>query len=382
MNTIEKELEILEYYQEEVANDNYKNTKEDLFDNLLDDEDAIEAAEEQYENRKEESKHKKKVRTTLMAAFLRNGPIERVTNWEFKRLFPLRTLNVDSADVLIGNQTDGSVLLIIILPLRQRPETGIDDAVEMLEGVRDNNSALRDDIGLDFRNDRIQTAIAIEPARANDTAVAIEDYEQSTADPEDFYVWRITGTEGAKIDVYTDFPSSSGQNRCHDGDLGQVLDPGREIMDSPHVLPDFFYDTHHSLLLEHAVIKMSSNHLDTDVPNTHFSVKEMRNYFDDTLYGSDSTHKASTLTERVIKLWDYLNLITKVQGSNDKIEDGSTAYRFKSRKQNPQNIHDDISDNYDETCIEFLVESRAMEQTIEEFEEDKGVQADLAAFGS
>lgn len=382
MNTIKKELEILEYYEDEVSNDNYKNTKEEILDDLLDDEDAIEAAEEQYENRKEESKHKKKVRTTLMAAFLRNGPIERVTNWEFRRLFPLRTLDVDSADVLVGNQTDGSIILIIILSLRKRPETGIDDALEMLEGVRDNNSALSDDINLDFRNDRIQTAIAIEPARANDTAVAIEEYEQSVTDPEDLYVWRITGTEGAKIDIYTDFPSNPGQNRCHDGDLGQVLDPGREIMDSPHVLPDFFYDTHHSLLLEHTIIKMASNHLDTDIPNTHFSTQELRNYFDSTLYGSDSTHKASILTGRVIQLWEHLDIMTKVSDSNDKIDDGSTVYRLRSRKQNPQTIYDDISDNYDEECIEFLIESKAMEQTIEQFEEDKGVQADLATFSS
>ena len=382
MSSAEAELEVLEYYLSEVDNDNYRNTKQTEFENIVDDEDAVEAAEERYENRRDESQHKKKVRTTLMAAFLRNGLIERVTNWEFKKLFPLRTLDIDSADVLIGNQTDGSIILIVILPLRQRPSTGIDDAIEMLEDVRDNNSTLSDDIGLDFRNDRIQTAIAIEPARANDTANAIEQYERSNTNPEEFYVWRVAGTQGEKIDVFTDFTGNSGSDRRHDGDLGQVLDEGREIMDSPHVLPDFFYDTHHSLLLEHTATQMASNRNNSEIPNTHFSRQEIQDYFQNTLHGSDSDHKATQLADRVLKLWEYIEIIAEVKSSNDQIEDGSTSYRFKSRKQNPKSIYDDIAEDYDQKGVEFLLEVEAMEKAIDQFKEDKGIQADLAAFST
>jgi len=382
MSSAEAELEVLEYYLSEVDNDNYRNTKQAEFENLVDDEDAVEAAEERYANRRDESQHKKKVRTTLMAAFLRNGLIERVTNWEFKNLFPLRTLDIDSADVLIGNQTDGSIILIVILPLRQRPSTGIDDAIEMLEDVRDNNSTLSDDIGLDFRNDRIQTAIAIEPARANDTANAIEQYERSNTNPEEFYVWRVAGTQGEKIDVFTDFAGNSGLDRRHDGELGQVLDEGREIMDSPHVLPDFFYDSHHSLLLEHTATQMASNRNNSEIPNTHFSRQEIQDYFQNTLHGSDSDHKATQLADRVLKLWEYIEIIAEVKSSNDQIEDGSTSYRFKSRKQNPKSIYDDIAEDYDQKGVEFLLEVEAMEKAIDQFKEDKGIQADLAAFST
>lgn len=382
MSFIEEELEILDYYLENVANDNYRHIKEDKFEELNESEDAIERAGERYNNRRDEAQQKMKLRTTLMAAFLRNGPIERVTNWEFKKLFPLRTLDVDSVDVLIGNQTDGSIILIIILPLRKRPETGISDAIEMLEGVRTNNSTLSDDIGLDFRNDRIQTAIAIEPSRANDTATAIGQYEESNGDPEEFYVWRISGTEGEKIEVYTDFPSTPGQNRRHNDELGRVLDNGREIMDSPHVLPDFFYDSHHSLLLEHTVTVMASNRRESEVPNTHFSRQELQNYYSDTLHGSDSDHKASQLTDRVLELWGHLRVITEIKSSNDQIDDGSTSYRFKSRKQNPKSIYDDIAEEYDKKSIEFLLEIEAINEAIEQFQEDKGVQSDLAAYNA
>ena len=185
MTWIENDLKVLDDYENTISSDSYRNIKEKALEELLEDDDNIESAEEQFKNRREESRHQNKIRTTLMVAFLRNGIIERATNWEFKKLFPLRTHEVPSADVLIGNQTDGSIILIIILPLRKRPETGIEDAIDMLAGVRDNNSTLSGDIDLDFRNDRIQTAVAIEPSRANDTATAIEEYERSVSGPEE-----------------------------------------------------------------------------------------------------------------------------------------------------------------------------------------------------
>ncbi|WP_152418396.1 hypothetical protein [Halorubrum aidingense] len=380
MSTAEKELNVLEYYLDEVENDHYRSLKNEQFEELEEDDDAVEAAEVKFENRRDESQHSKKVRTTLMAAFLRNGPLERVTNWEFKRLFPLRTLDIDSADVLIGNQTDGAILLIIILPLRQTPDTGVSKAAEMMQGIRDNNSTLSDDIGLDFHNDRIQTAVAIEPERSSDTATAIEDYEDSLHSPERFYVWQVAGPQGEKIKVYTDFPDNSGADRNHEGQLGNELSKGAEIIDSPHVLPDFFYDTHHSLLLEHTIPKMASNRVDTDIPNTHFSKQELLDYYRDTLHGPDSAHKASQLSGRVIRLWKYLDLLAEVSSGDDQIEDGSTVYRFKSRKRNPDSIYDDLSEEYEDQSITFLLEVDAMEDVIEQYQDDSGVQADLGEF--
>ncbi|QIO25410.1 hypothetical protein [Haloarcula sp. JP-L23] len=381
MTTVDDELEVLEYFQSDVSNDHYLSVKKDKLEELKEDDDARESAETRYNNRRDESQHKKKIRTTIMAGFLRNGLVERQTNWEFKSLYPLRTLDVNSADVLIGNQTDGSIILIVILPLRQRPSTGINEAIEMIEGIRSNGSTLSRDIDLDFHNDRIQTAIAIDRSRALDTATAIEDYESSVTDSEEFYVWRIVGTEGEKIDIFTDFPTTDSENRCHNGDLGQILNEGVEIMDSPHILPSFFYDTHHSLLLEHTVTKLASNRRESDIPNTHFSRAELRNYFDNTLHGPDSTNKAMQLVKRMITLWKHFDLIAKISPSNDQINDESTSYRFKSRKRNPKSIYDDVSEDYDEKSIEFLLEVESMEVAIQEYEEENGIQSDLATFG-
>lgn len=380
MSTVEKELEILQYYHNEIEGDHYHTVKNEKFEELDQDDEAAEAAEAKFENRQEQSQHSKKVRTTLMAAFLRNGPLERVTSWEFKRLFPLRTLDIDSADVLIGNQTDGAILLIVILPLRQTPSTGISEAAEMMEGIRDNSSTLSDDIGLNFQNNRIRTAIAIEPERSDDTATAIEDYEDSLHSPEEFFVWQVAGPQGEKVTVYTDFPNSSGSVRNHGGQLGDELIEGAEVIDSPHVLPDFFHDTHHSLLLEHTITKMASNRVDTDIPNTHFSKQELLDYYTDTLHGSDSRHKASQLSDRVVRLWKHFDLIDEVPSGDDQIGDGSTVYRFKSRKRNPDSIYDDLSAEYKNQSISFLLEVEAMEEAIEEFQEDRGVQADLGEF--
>lgn len=103
MKTLDEALDLLEYYYTTVENSNYKNVKSNTFEQLLADEDTVEAAEETYGNRRDDSQHKKRIRTTLMSAFLRNGVVQRKTNWEFKKLFPLRTLDIESADILIGN---------------------------------------------------------------------------------------------------------------------------------------------------------------------------------------------------------------------------------------------------------------------------------------
>lgn len=146
------------------------------------------------------------------------------------------------------------------------------------------------------------------------------------------------------------------------------------------MLPDFFYDTHHSLLVEHVVSEIADNHVGSTIPTTHFSRQELHTYFENTLYGSDSGHKGSQLADKMIRLWNHLNLVSEVSQSDDQINDGSTCYRFRTRKQTPGTIYEDVSDDYNRKSVEFLIELEAIEQVVEQFHEERGVQSDFSSF--
>ncbi|WP_435363524.1 hypothetical protein [Haloarchaeobius sp. DYHT-AS-18] len=364
---------------ERIANDHYRDVFSEQFEELQEDDDAIEYARNIYRNRRDASQRAHAVRTTLMAAFLRYGELGRRTNWSFRTFFPLRTHEGDSADVLVGNQSDGAILLGIILPDRSRPESVIDKGLEVIESVRNNIDPLQDDIGLDFHPDRIKVAIVVDDGRGQETGNEIVDRKGSQPQLEEFYVWRVRGTNGEKFDLYTNF--RSGSEHRNEDPLGRILEDGVQVIDSPHSIPDFFYDVHHSRLLEHTVTVMASEQTNTDIPNTHFSEQGVREYYTETLHGPNSENKAFNLAERIIERWLEMDIITAVSSSSDKIGDGSETYRFRSRKKNAESIYYDLEEEYESKSIEFLLKVRAIKETISEYLEESGSQSDLAEYG-
>jgi len=370
----------LHYFDEEVANEHYREKRQRIYEDLLTNNDANEDAKTRFEYRREEAQRACTVRTTLMAAFLRYGELGSKTNWSFKSFFPLRTHDGKSADVLIGNESSGSIILAVILPIRGQPLQTVADGLEILANARENAGPLRDDIGVNFGDDRMNIAIVVDHGRGKATGEAIVELRSDNDDFNSFYVWRVVGPQGERFDLYTNFPS--GDEHRHDPPLGDLLEEGIKVIDSPHSLPDFFYDVHHSQLLEHTVITMASNHFNTEIPTTHFSRKELRTYYQDTLYGPGSDNKAIQLVERIIERWVRMDIIKGVPSSDDKISDGSQAYRFISSKKNPVSIYDDVNQDYEKKSKEFLLWVRATRAVIDEYVEKVGKQSDFEEFSN
>lgn len=394
-----------EYLNDIQGNEVYEPKFEELKRELLNDENQLDLARERYNSRREQAQHRKWILTTVMAAFIQGGILNKNTQWEFETARPLQRELNQTVDLLVGKRPTGSVLLVVHVPLREQPKTTIKDADEIAGEIYEKIPTLEDEISMPVESSEVETAIVVEEARDRTTADAIEDFEAENSTNAPLYLWKLSSggevVEDAEdllnnagdvnqeseivqhFSIYTDIKDSSGRKRNHSDNLGKALEEGVEVSRSERPVPDFFIRSHHSILLEHSVMKIGKKRSEEEIPNTHFSRDELINYFSNTLSITNPRPVASNMVAKCIRRWEYMDIITKVPLGKDQINDGSQSYRFRSKFERPKRIlleGIDIYGDYVDSSIELQVKIEAMREVLQDVYDEVGPQSPLDRF--
>ncbi|MFH5802188.1 hypothetical protein [Haladaptatus sp. CMAA 1911] len=340
-----------------------------------------ERSEASYYNLRSEAIARDEQRKRIIAAFHRQNPIARRCGWELKGIRPLETLDAPIVDIALGHSESGSVLGILVLQERQRPQTAITELTEAIATMRANTRLLQEDLsGMSVDERRIEGTIVISSTSERQAVEAIETMEVGVGLSEQIYLWKVVGTDEERIQAHTDINRRSPDECLPDYDLSEPLQQGIKVAKGIHSLPDFFVDSHHETIAEATVGEMIAQRKRDGAQITHFSSEDLETYLTRVLSGSDAIDAASPMVEEMVLRWSGMDLIESLTQSQTRLDDGSDYYRYKTGTQGSKTTIGAVRDNYTELATDFKIEIEARRRTLMDIREEEGEQRSLTNF--
>ncbi|WP_435345095.1 hypothetical protein [Haloarchaeobius sp. HRN-SO-5] len=371
--------EILDRY-EAISSDYWDGVKDDHLSEIQDDEQEVDRIQTEYRNKRNESKSLTEQQKTVISGFLPGNTIANSTGWEFRAIEPLRNLDSESPDLVIGHPETGSILAVTMLRQRERPETAINRVTSAATTIRSNTRLLSDEINMSVDDRGVECVLIVPESADRRSAEAIEDLEGSGDLTEEIYLWKIVETDKEKIEAHTQIGSRDEDECLPDGDLGEYLSQGIEVAKSVHSLPDFFAESHHEIIAEHTVGEMVSQRKRDGGQITHFSKSDFEDYLRTTLSHSNSANVASERAELLLKRWEEMGLIESITDGQTRLDDGSDYYRFDTGTRTAKNTMGAVRSDYTELAVDFELNVEATRRTLREYIEENGEQASLNQF--
>ena len=365
---------------EEVRSDQWDSRKEEYRENIEDSEWA-EESEASYYNLRAETIARDEQRKRVIAAFHRRNRIASQYGWELRGIRPLRTLDIPIVDIALGHSESGSVLGILVLRERQRPQTAITELAQAITAMRANTQLLQEDLsGMSVDDHRIEGAVVISGSSERRTVDAVETMEVGEELSEQVYLWKIIGTDEERIQAHTDIQGRSPNECLPNDDLSEPLQEGIKVAKGTHSLPDFFADSHHETIAEATVGEMVARRKRDGAQITHFSSEDMDTYLMQVLSGSDAVDTASSMSEEMLLRWDSMGLIESLTSSQTRLDDDSDYYRYNTGTQGSKTTIAAVRDGYTELAIDFELEVEARRRTLVEIRAEDGEQRSLASY--
>ncbi len=365
---------------EEARSDRWDSRKEEHRESIEGSEWA-EESEASYYNLRSEAVARDEQRKRIIAAFHRQNPIARRYGWELRGIRPLKALDTPIVDIALGHPESGSVLGVLVLRERQRPQTAITELTEAIAAMRANTRLLQEDLsGMSVDDRRIEGVIVISGSSERQAVDAIEAMEVDGRLSEQIYLWKVVGTDEERIQAHTNIQGRSTNECLPDDDLSEPLQEGIRVAKDIHSLPDFFADSHHETIAEATVGEMIAQRKRDGAQITHLSSEDIHTYFTRVLSGSDAVDAVSSMGEEMVLRWNGMGLIESLIPSQTRLNDGSDYYRYNTGTQGSKTTIAAVRDDYTELAIDFEVEVEARRRSLSEIREEEGEQRSLANY--
>lgn len=118
-----------------------------------------------------------------------------------------------------------------------------------------------------------------------------------------------------------------------------------------------------------------------DAPVTHFTIRELEKYIDNSLFSTNKSEEAIERTDRLRLRWLEIGLITEVSAGRREIQDDSTCYRFRvSSNKRSSDIIEKVVSDYRQLTIDFHIGVVAKARALDEFSTKYGDQASFEQF--
>lgn len=365
---------------EEVRSDQWDSRKEDHRESIEASEWA-EKAEASYYNLRSEAVARDEQRKRIIAAFHRRNPVARQYGWELRGIRPLSGRDTPIVDIVLGHPESGSVLGVLVLRERQRPQTAITDLTEAIAAMRANTRLLQEDLaGMSVDDRRIDGVMVISGSSERQAVEAIEAVEADTGLSEQIYLWKVVGTDEERIQAHTDIRGRSANECLPDHDLSEPLQDGIRVAKEIHSLPDFFPDSHHETIAEATVGQMIAKRTRDGSQITHFSGKDLETYLERVLSGSDAADAVSSMRDLLVLRWNGMDLIEPLTPSQTRLDDSSDYYRYNTGTQGSKTTIAAVRNDYTDLAIDFELEIESRRRTLSEIQQQKGEQSPLSKF--
>lgn len=372
--------EVLDRYQKvKSQNEHWVERKEHYEEEIEDADETLEGIRTEYRNESKASQEHTERLKTIVSAFLPGNDIADRTQWRFKTIRPLKSMDGESPDVVLLKPETGGLFVATLLRKRERPITAVHRLEEATITVRNHPRLLQDEMdGKSFDERKVEPVLIIPESADKDTVEMIEEREQSGQHSEKPYIWKITKTKKEEIKAITQIEGRSEDECLPEGELGRLLEEGIEVAKTAHSLPDFFVDSHHQTYAEKTVGRMVQTRMKDGAQVTHFSSKDLKRYFRQTLSASRSEDLAGKKVSEMIRRWKAMGLIEPITESQSRLDDGSDYYRFDVDTNRGPNTMSKVKDEYPSYAIQFDVEIEAMRRVLEEYSEEQSSLEEFA----
>lgn len=358
---------------EEVADDQLQGEMEDQLRSLRAAGVQNEVASE-VRNRIDQSKRKDAMLTILLNAFLPvddfPGVLYETTNWAYRGISLEISGSPVSADFTIFDLDDHGVGFITCLTepgaIIENLETLEQLAISAGENISDIEEQITDTGRRRVNTDNIFTVLSVPH---DDFEYISEEFEEATIQETQAgsWIWELSITEEHTISIYSDLTPESDGGMSMSGDLDNALSQSTLVERESQASPDLFPTSHRHSKAEHLVENLVKKRVPEDVPNTHFTMREAVEYFEDQRNFAKTSGIVLGRSDAVeiVDWWQEVDIVSSISPSQTDLSGANRYYRFSINAQKPSGIMRTVSDETEDNIIREEFERYAMRETLD-----------------